>query len=230
MKIRRNLAVIVAAGRGTRMNTEIPKQFMQLAGKPMLYWTIKCFERCSLIDEIVVVVAEEYLIYASTAIVDKYKLKKINKIITGGETRQESVLAGLTACPASTDKVAIHDAVRPFVRDELIVRLFEKTTASQAAIPAIHVKETVKYVGEDMIAKTLPRENIYLAQTPQVFYYQQIFEIHKRAALEKFEATDDAQLAEQYGLKVVVVEGHYDNIKITTPEDMILAEEILRRW
>ena len=230
MKTRRNLAVIAASGQGKRMGSELPKQFMELAGKPMLFWTIKCFERCNLIDEIILVVPEDYLIYASTAIVDKFKLKKINKIITGGETRQESVLAGLSACPRTTGLVAIHDAVRPFVRDEMISRLFSKVTEIRAAIPAVKVKDSVKYVNEDMIAKTLPRDNIYLAQTPQVFYYPTILEIHQKAAEAEYEATDDSQLAEQYGHEVLVVDGHYDNIKITTPEDMKLAEEILRRW
>ena len=230
MKTRRNLAVIAASGRGTRMGSEMPKQFMELAGKPMLFWTIKCFERSNLIDEIILVVPDDYLVYTSANVVDKYKLKKINKIITGGETRQESVLAGLSACQRTTGLVAIHDAVRPFIRGELISRLFNEVTETRVAIPAVRVKESVKYVNENMIAKTLPRDNIYLAQTPQVFYYPAILEIHQKAAEAEYEATDDSQLAEQYGLDVFVVDGYYDNIKITTPEDMKLAEEILRRW
>jgi len=230
MKTRRNLAVIVASGTGARMKSELPKQFMDLMGKPVLSWTISCFERCRLIDEIVLVVPEDYLAYASQAIVDKYDFKKINKIITGGDTRQESVLAGLTACPRSTDNVAIHDGVRPFVRDTLIEELFESVTETKAVIPAVRAKETVKFVDENMLAKTLPRDRIYLAQTPQVFYYPAIFEIHQKAAEEEYEATDDAMLAEQYGMDVGIVEGHYDNIKITTPVDMALAAEILKRW
>ena len=230
MKTRRNLAVIVASGLGVRMNAELPKQFMDLAGKPLLYWTLSCFERCRMIDEIILVVPEEYLAYSSQAIVDKFDFRKIHKITTGGQTRQESVLAGLTACPRATDNVAIHDGVRPFVRDTLIDILFESVTSKQAVIPAVKVKETIKIVDKQMLAKTLPRENIYLAQTPQVFYYPAIFEIHKKAAEQEYEATDDAMLAEQYGLDVKVIEGHYDNIKITTPEDLVLAGEILKRW
>ncbi len=230
MKTRRNLAVIVASGLGARMQSELPKQFMDLAGKPVLYWTLSCFERCRIIDEIVLVVPEDYLAYSSQAIVDKFGFRKIHKITTGGETRQESVLAGLTACPRATDNVAIHDGVRPFIRDTLIDMLFESVTSNQAIIPAIKVKETIKIVDNNMLARTLPRENIYLAQTPQVFYYPTIFEIHKKAAEQEYEATDDAMLAEQYGLDVKVIEGHYDNIKITTPEDLVLAGEILKRW
>lgn len=224
------MAVIAASGLGVRMQAELPKQFLDLAGKPLLYWTISCFERCRLIDEIILVVPEEYLAYTSQAIVDKFAFKKIHKITTGGKTRQESVFAGLTACPRATDNVAIHDGVRPFVRDTLIDALFESVNPNQAAIPAVKAKETVKIVDNQMLAKTLSRDNIYLAQTPQVFYYPAILEIHQKAAEQEFEATDDAMLAEQYGLDVKVIEGHYDNIKITTPEDMVLAKEILKRW
>jgi len=230
MKTRRNLAVIVASGLGARMRSELPKQFMDLAGKPLLFWTISCFERNRMTDEIILVVPEDYLAYSSQAIVDKFAFKKIHKITTGGETRQESVLAGLTACPRATDNVAIHDGVRPFVRDTLLNTLFESVTPEQAFIPAVKIKETIKRVDSQMLAKTLPRENIYLAQTPQVFYYPKIFEIHKKAAEQEYEATDDAMLAEQYGMDVKVIEGHYDNIKITTPEDIVLAGEILKRW
>ena len=228
MKTRRNLAVIVASGLGARMQSELPKQFMDLAGKPLLYWTISCFERNRMIDEIILVVPEDYLAYSSQAIIDKFGFRKIHKITTGGETRQESVLAGLTACPRATGNVAIHDGVRPFVRDSLIDTLFDSVTPKQAVIPAVKVKETIKIVDSHMLAKTLPRENIYLAQTPQVFYYPGIFEIHKKAAEEKYEATDDAMLAEQYGMDVKVIEGHYDNIKITTPSDLVIAESYLK--
>jgi len=230
MKTRRNMVVIVASGTGKRMETKLPKQFIKIGGKPVLAYTIERFDKCSIIDEIVLVVPDDYLAYTSQAIVDRYKYKKINKIITGGETRQESVLAGLSACPQVTDNVAIHDGVRPFVRQSLIEELFIKVKETKAVIPAIRAKDTVKYVDEDTISKTLPRENIYLAQTPQVFCYKDIFEIHKKAAIAEFEASDDAMLAEQYNMKVMIVPGHYDNIKITHPEDLILAEELLKKW
>jgi 2-C-methyl-D-erythritol 4-phosphate cytidylyltransferase len=230
MKTRRNLAVIVASGLGKRMNSEMPKQFLELLGKPMLAWTISCFERCRLIDEIIIVVPEDYLAYTSQSIVDKYHFHKIHKLIGGGETRQESVLAGLTACPRTTDKVAIHDGVRPIVRDTMIERLIETATETMGVIPGVQAKETIKQVDDKMMSHTLPRENIYLAQTPQVFHFPAIFEIHRKAAEEEFEASDDAMLAEQYGHPVMVAEGYYDNIKITTPEDLILAAEILKKW
>ena len=228
MKTRRNLAVIVASGTGTRMNSSMPKQFIEVLGKPVLVWTIECFEKSNLIDEIVLVVPNDYLAYTSQAIVDTYGFKKIRKITGGGETRQESVLAGLAACPRSLDKVAIHDGVRPIVRQSLIEEVFETASETNGAIPAVKVKETVKIVDQDMYAKTLPRDNIYLAQTPQVFSYPTIFDIHKQAAETEFEASDDAMLAEHFGHKVKIINGYYDNIKITTPEDLVLAKEILK--
>lgn len=230
MRTTRNLALIVASGLGTRINAELPKQFMEISGRPILAFTMDCFERCNIIDEIVLVVPEDYLAYTSTAIVDRYGYKKVRKITCGGETRQESVLAGLTACPRVTDAVAIHDGVRPFVRNTLIKQLFQVVERTGAVIPAVGAKETLKLVNEDKIVSTLPREKICISQTPQVFNYTKIFDIHKKAAEAEYEATDDAMLAEQYGMEVMVVPGYYDNIKITTPEDIVLAEEIMRKW
>jgi 2-C-methyl-D-erythritol 4-phosphate cytidylyltransferase len=230
MKTRRNLAVIVAGGAGFRMNADMPKQYLQISGKPILAMAAESFEKSHLIDEIVLVVAEEYLAYASHSIVDHFHLTKVSKIISGGITRQESVLAGLSASPRVTDFVAIHDGVRPFIRQSMIKQLFESVKHTGAAIPAVKAKETIKLVENNLITSTVPREKAFLAQTPQVFRYESILEIHRKAADQKYEATDDAMLAEQYGMKVAIVPGYYDNIKITTPEDLILAEEILKKW
>ncbi|RKX19430.1 MAG: 2-C-methyl-D-erythritol 4-phosphate cytidylyltransferase [Candidatus Zixiibacteriota bacterium] len=230
MKTTRNLAVIVASGLGARMDAELPKQFMEISGKPILAFTMDCFERCNIIDEIVLVVPDDYLAYTSRAIVDRYEYKKVKRIMCGGETRQESVLAGLTACPRATDAVAIHDGVRPFVRNTLVKRLFQMVERTGAGIPAVGVKETVKLINEDKVVSTLPREKVYISQTPQVFDYSRIFDIHKMAAEAEYEATDDAMLAEQYGMEVMVIHGYYDNIKITTPEDLVLAQEIMKKW
>jgi 2-C-methyl-D-erythritol 4-phosphate cytidylyltransferase len=230
VKTRKNLAVIVAAGSGKRMIAEKPKQFLEIGGKPVLAMTIECFDKASVVDEIVLVVAEEYLAYVSQSIVDRFGFEKIVKIIAGGKTRQESVLAGLTACPTTTATVAIHDGVRPFIKSSLIEKLFDSVKATGAAIPAVLAKETIKIVKKNLIVSTLPREQGYLAQTPQVFDYAGILKFHKKAAREKFVATDDSMLAERYSMKVMIVPGYYDNIKITTPEDLILAKEIVRRW
>jgi 2-C-methyl-D-erythritol 4-phosphate cytidylyltransferase len=230
MKTRRNLAVIAASGTGSRIDSKMPKQFLEIGGKPVLARTIECFEKSGLIDEIILAVPEAYLAFTSQTVVDKFNFRKIKKIISGGETRQESVLAGLKACPRTTGEVAIHDGVRPFVRQTLIDKLFEEVKKTGAVIPAVMAKETVKFVDKEMTCKTLPRKNIYLAQTPQVFNYAAILEIHEKAAEADYEATDDAMLAEQYGMTVRVVPGYYDNIKITTAEDLILAEELLKKW
>jgi 2-C-methyl-D-erythritol 4-phosphate cytidylyltransferase len=230
MKTRRNLAVIVAGGSGIRMNSELPKPYIQIAGKPILAMAAESFEKSHLIDEIILVVAEEFLAYASHAIVDQFHLKKVSKVISGGATRQESVLAGLSAGPRVTDSVAIHDGVRPFIRSAMIEQLFEAVQKTGAAIPVVRAKETIKLVENNMVFSTIPREKAYLAQTPQVFDYVRILDIHLKAAEREYEATDDAMLAEQYGMRVAIVPGYYDNIKITTPEDLIMAEEILKKW
>jgi 2-C-methyl-D-erythritol 4-phosphate cytidylyltransferase len=228
MKISRNIAIVVAAGTGSRMGGELPKQFLQLGGKPMIVHSLNLFERSELIDEIILVVHQDYLAYVSQAIVDEYKFHKIRKITCGGETRQESVLAGLTACPAGIDMVAIHDAARPFLADNLFRNVLAKASETGAAILAIQAKESIKIADNHVIIKTLKRDSIWIAQTPQVFRFAAILDAHQRAEASKNEATDDSELYEQYCGSVSIVPGSQNNIKITTPADLILAEEIIK--
>ena len=228
MKTNRNIALVVAGGTGDRFGGTLPKQFIELAGKPVVLHCLELFERCDLIDEIVLVVPEDYLVYASTEIVDKSGLKKIHKITAGGETRQESVHAGLSACHPGGDLVVIHDAVRPLLRMTHLRETIEKAAETGAAIMAVQSRESVKLVDEGTIVKTLIRDTIWIAQTPQVFRYDSILDAHNRAEAAGNEATDDAQLYEQYCGTVTVVRGSYDNVKITTAADLVLAEELLR--
>jgi len=228
MKTRRNIAVLVAAGTGSRMGGEIPKQFADLDGKPMAVYSLQLFERCPLIDEIILVVSEDYLAYSSSELVDKYDIRKIHKITTGGETRQESVFAGLTACPPTTGLVAIHDAARPLLTMELLESVIKKASESDAAILAVPAKESIKMAQEGIIEKTLKRDSVFVAQTPQVFKFEKILDSHRRGEAADMEATDDSQLYENYYGKVAIVRGSYNNIKVTTPADYILAREILR--
>lgn len=230
MKIRRNLALIVAAGQGRLAGSKLPIQFSDLSGKPVLARTIECFEKSRVIDEIVLVVSEDYLAYASQAIVDKFGFKKIHKIVTGGETRQESVLAGLVACPRATDKIAIHDGVRPFVKATLIETLFDTADDSAAAVPGIHPRELAVLTGNESAGQTFSRGDIFLIQAPQVFFYSKMLDFHRRAQETKFEVNDDARLAEQYGMKLKLIPGRRDNISITDPLDIILAKEIIKQW
>ena len=228
MKTTRNIAIVVAGGTGDRFGDDLPKQYHELGGRPVITYCLDTFERSDMIDEVVLVVSESYLVYASKEIVDKFGYRKINKITTGGDSRQESVLAGLTACPKGIDLVAIHDAVRPFLARDLLHDTLKKAGDSGAAILAVPARESVKLVRGDIIEKTLLRDTVWIAQTPQAFRFDKILEAHRRAEAAQNEATDDSQLYEQYCDEVSIVRGSYNNIKITTKKDLVVAEEILR--
>jgi 2-C-methyl-D-erythritol 4-phosphate cytidylyltransferase len=228
MKTTRNIAIVVAAGTGSRIGGVLPKQFLPICDKPMMVYSLELFEKSDLIDEIILVVHQDYLSYASQAIVDEYKLRKIRKITAGGETRQESVLAGLSACPTGIDLVAIHDAARPFLSDDLFKLVMTRAAETGAAILAVQAKESIKLGDKGVISKTLKRDTIWIAQTPQVFRFTGILDAHQRAEAAQFEATDDSELFEQYGGQVAIVPGSHNNIKITTPADLVLAQAIIK--
>jgi 2-C-methyl-D-erythritol 4-phosphate cytidylyltransferase len=229
MKTTRNIAIVVAAGTGSRFGGELPKQFMPLGGKPMIVHSLELFEKSDLIDEVILVVSDDYLAYASQAIVDQYNLRKIRKITCGGETRQESVLAGLSACPTGIDLVAIHDAARPFLEKDLLEDVMAKAAETGAAILAVKARESIKLCETGFIAKSLKRDSVWIAQTPQVFRFADILSAHKRAdAAQYADATDDAELFEQYCGPVTLVPSSHNNIKITTPADFVLAQEIIK--
>jgi 2-C-methyl-D-erythritol 4-phosphate cytidylyltransferase len=228
MKVSRNIAIVVAAGTGSRIGGELPKQFLPLGGEPMAVHCLALFERSALIDEVILVVNEDYLSYASQAIVDEYHFHKIRKITCGGKTRQESVLAGLSACPAGIDLVAIHDAARPFLTNELFEQVMSRASGTGAAILAVQTKDSVKAVDKGIITKSLKRDTIWLAQTPQVFRFDGILDAYRRAEAARNDATDDSELYEQYCGQVAIVPGSYNNIKITTPADLVLAQEIIK--
>jgi 2-C-methyl-D-erythritol 4-phosphate cytidylyltransferase len=191
---------------------------------------VQRFETCETIDQIVLVVPEDYLEYCSQAIVDPYDFKKVKKIVCGGSERQDSVYLGLKACPNSTTVVAIHDGVRPFVSPQKIsesIRLCEEKKAVILAVPA---KDTIKRVEGNSVVTTLDRKKLWLVQTPQVFEYPFILNAYEKAIEEGFVGTDDAMLVERLGQEVAVVEGEYQNIKITTVEDLVMAEKFIRTY
>lgn len=224
------VAVIVAGGQGTRIEGKLPKQFLNLGDKPILAHCVQRFETCETIDQIVLVVPEDYLEYCSQAIVDPYDFKKVKKIVCGGRERQDSVYLGLKACPNSTTVVAIHDGVRPFVSPLKIsesIRLCEEKKAVILAVPA---KDTIKRVEGNSVVTTLDRKKLWLVQTPQVFEYSFILNAYEKAMEEGFVGTDDAMLVERLGEEVAVVEGEYQNIKITTAEDLVIAEKFIRTY
>lgn len=220
-------ALIVAAGSSARFGGEIPKQFRTLLDRPLLSWTIERFEKSASIDHIVIVVAEEFLLHTNQKIVEPYGFTKVRKIVIGGETRSESVKKGLESLPLSTSLVAIHDGARPLVRPEDIDLVVETAQKERAAILGILATDTVKRVQDRFILATLDRQKLMLAQTPQVFQYDLIREGYQTTG-DLSSITDDASLVEELGFKVKVCVPSGNNMKVTTADDLKLAEMIIR--
>jgi 2-C-methyl-D-erythritol 4-phosphate cytidylyltransferase len=223
----KTIAIIAAGGQGKRIEGKLPKQFLMLMDKPILAHTVDKFERCELVDEIILVVPEDYLEYCSQAIVDKYNFKKVRKIICGGKERQDSVFLGLKACSNNTSIVVIHDGVRPLISPDKISESIKLCEEKKSVVLAVPVKETVKRVERGNIITTLDRDKIWLTQTPQTFEYKLILDAHQKAEEDNFVGTDDSALLERLGHEVTILEGDYRNIKITTAEDLMIAEKIL---
>jgi len=223
-------ALIAAGGRGERIGGILPKQFMEIKKKPVLAYTVEKFEKCELIDEIILVVPEDYMSFCSYNIVDVCDFKKVKRILSGGKERQDSVYKGLLALSRDTDIVLIHDGVRPFISTEKIGKSIEMCKKEKAVILALTVNDTVKRVDEGYVVTTLDREKLWIAQTPQTFEYKLILEAYKKAIEGSFIGTDDSSLVERLGFKVRVLEGESQNIKITTQEDLVLAEKIIESY
>ena len=225
----KTVALIVAGGKSIRFGGETPKQFRNICGRPMLSWAIDSFEKAKSIDDIVVVAAEEYMIYTSENVIDPYNFSKVRKVVTGGASRRESVLKGLNSLSHSVEWVAIHDGARPLVSPGDIDRVVEVAIGNKAAILAIKAADTVKRVRDSFIISTLERDSLYMAQTPQVFQYDLIMDVHREHEKSDDDAiTDDASMVEKRGFKVKTVEPTSPNFKITTADDMLLAEAVLK--
>ena len=225
-------AIILAAGQGKRMKTKVQKQFLMLQGKPLLYYSLACFQKSDESQEIVVVTGKESIDYCRSEIIEKYGFTKVKSIAEGGKERYDSVYAGLEACSADTDYVFIHDGARPFVTEDIIKRTKEVAVTYQACIAGMPSKDTVKIIDENnMVSATPERSRVWSVQTPQVFLYSLIKEAHDTARSVSMQGiTDDAMVVEQYkNTPVHIVEGAYENIKITTPEDILVAEKILEK-
>jgi len=221
-------AIVVGAGEGHRMSGRGRKQFAKIAGKPLMAYTIEIFEASPAVDHIVIVVPRDSVEFAKEEIVEACGFKKVRDVVYGGETRQQSVQAGLKALKDKTRWVIIHDGVRPLVSEMMIKRVLDAAQKTGAAISGVAARETIKQVESGEIVGTLDRRLLWLAQTPQCFRYDVIADAHKRASGEKVDATDDAALVEKYGTKVVVAVGSYSNLKITSPEDLPLFEYFLK--
>ncbi len=224
-------AVIVAGGSGTRMEATVRKQYLKLDGLSIVAHTLMAFDRFSVLDRIVLVVPEKDLEWCRAEIVEPLSLDHEVQLVVGGRQRQDSVLNGVTAVGDTGGIVMIHDGVRPFVRSVLINACLSGVDATGACIPVIRATDTLKQVDENgIIIRTLDRQRIRLAQTPQTFHVELIRSAHLLAAKRGFAATDDASIAEFAGARVNVVPGDRDNIKITTPQDLLVARGILARW
>lgn len=224
-------SVIVAAGKGSRMNLDMNKQYIEISGIPVIARTLSVFNDCKLIDEIVLVVNECDIVYCKRNIVDNYGFFKVKAIVAGGKERQHSVYNGLQQVNKNTDIVLIHDGARPFIREDSLIESIHAANDFGAAGVAVRIKDTVKRTDEQgFVLKTVDRSNLWAIQTPQVFNYNLIMEAHRKAEEDGFLGTDDTVLVERLGRKVKLVEGSYDNIKITTQEDLITAEAIANKY
>lgn len=222
-------AIIAAAGMSNRMGSKINKQFISINNKPVLAHTIEKFNKCKYIDEIILVAREDEINYCRKEIVRKYKFNKVSKIVRGGKERQDSVYNGILALDERTDIVLSHDGARPFVKMQNIIDGIEGVIKHGACVIGVPVKDTIKVVeGDQKIADTPKRSLLWAAQTPQCFKKEIIMEGYKKARENNFIGTDDSSLVERLGIDVKMIMGNYENIKITTPEDIIIAESILK--
>jgi 2-C-methyl-D-erythritol 4-phosphate cytidylyltransferase len=224
-------AVIVAGGSGSRMKAAVRKQYLNLGGVPIVAHTLMAFDRFPDLDRIVLVVPEDDLERCRADVLAPLSLVHDVQLVAGGPRRQDSVFNGLSAIGVPDGTVMIHDGVRPFVRVSLMNACLAGVKETGACIPAIPATDTLKQVDDDgMIVGTLNRQQVRLAQTPQTFSLNLIRRAHQLAARGGFTATDDASIAESAGERVTVVPGDPDNIKITTPADLLIARGIFARW
>lgn len=221
--------LIPAAGAGRRMQAGINKQYLELAGQPVLAHTLRLFDQHPSVAEIWVISPPAEIDYCRSEIIARYGFKKITAVVAGGNERQESVRNGLVACGAQADDlILIHDGARPLLNPQLIDQVARAAREQGAAVVGVPVKDTIKQVAADQsILATPPRESLWQAQTPQAFRYEIILAAHEAACRRQFRGTDDASLVEWSGGRVVMVEGDSRNLKITTPDDLLLAEALL---
>lgn len=222
-------AIIVAAGKGIRLKGAVRKQYVALDGVPILSHTVNIFDRCQRVDQIIVVVPKEDLDFCRNEILKNSKPQKDIRLVAGGAERQDSVFIGLKAIESEDAIVLIHDGVRPFVRQAHLVACINGAAEHGACILGIPAFDTVKKVNStNVIAQTLRRDTLWLAQTPQAFQLKLIKEAHETAKQEGFMGTDDASLVERLGKVVKIIPGSRNNIKITDQEDLELAQALLQ--
>lgn len=222
-------AIVLAGGRGKRMSSEVSKQYLPLGGVPMLIHSLRCFETSEYIDEIVLVLPENEIEYVKQEILSGYKFSKLAHIVTGGAERYDSVLNALAV--VNEGVVFIHDGARPFITEDILRDLSEAVKLYGACATGVKVVDTIKRTDDEgIIEETVDRSSLWQIQTPQVFELSLILSAYDGfIKAGKPHVTDDTMVVELFGnTKVKMVEGSYENIKLTTPTDMIIAEEILK--
>ena len=223
-------AIVLAAGKGSRMHSEMPKQFMEISGKPIIYYSLMAFEK-SAVTDIVLVTGKDYIEYCKCDIVEKYQLKKVKKVVEGGTERYWSVRNGLQAAKGA-DYVMIHDGARPCVTNDIIERSIEEVQQIGACTVGVPVKDTIKIVDDNGFGVETPARNyLWQVQTPQSFCYEEIVKAYRiMEQKEDKDITDDTMIMERYlGVKTKVIQGDYCNIKVTTNEDLYLLENFLKK-
>ena len=219
-------AIVLAAGQGKRMGTKVQKQYLEISGKPVLFYSLDAFQRSNIIDEIILVVGENQEDYCKKEIVEKYGITKVSKIVKGGSERYYSVWNGLQAM-SEDGYVFIHDGARPFVTEEILSRVYDAVQIEKACVVGMPVKDTIKIADDNKFAKETPNRNyVWMVQTPQVFEKSLVKEAYSLLMEQEIiRVTDDAMVVEKMlNRNVKLVEGSYENIKITTPEDLKIAE------
>jgi 2-C-methyl-D-erythritol 4-phosphate cytidylyltransferase len=227
-KSMRTVAIVPAAGSGNRMGRDVSKQYLSLGGTPLLVHTLKVFEECPLVDALLVVVPPRDIEFVRNNVLAPWNMKKVAGVIPGGKERQDSVRAGIEALDPDAGVVIVHDAVRPFITVELISQCIRTAGEEGAVAVGVPLKDTVKEVGPDgRVMRTCDRSLLWLTQTPQAFRRDIIENAHRAAVRDGFRGTDDASLVERLRIAVRMIRGDYGNIKITTPEDLVIAEALL---
>ncbi|MBT4375113.1 MAG: 2-C-methyl-D-erythritol 4-phosphate cytidylyltransferase [Nitrospina sp.] len=220
-------AIIPAAGRGKRIGASIPKQFLEIQGRPLLHHTLTVFASCKLIDYVVLVMPRADVNEVGKDWMNKYKI--VQEVVVGGEQRQDSVYNGFNSLEKGTDIVVVHDGVRPFTTPQMITATVEAAQQYGAAITAIPVSDTVKQAADGFVKQTVSRDGLWRVQTPQAFQHGLLQQAFKKAKKDSYYGTDEGSLVEYLGERVKIVPGSELNIKITRKEDLVLGESLLSR-
>ena len=238
-KEKKSTAIVLAAGQGKRMGTKVQKQFLDLCGKPVLWYSLQAFETSAWVDEMILVTGEDLISYCKEEIVEKYGFRKVKAVVAGGTERYHSVYQGLQAISDVEQRIVfIHDGARPFLTEEMIERAYRETLEHGACVVGMPVKDTIKIADENgFIRETPKRSLVWQIQTPQVFdaelivpAYRQVIEQEQELLAKGIQITDDAMVVETMcAHPVKLVQGSYENMKLTTPEDLKVAEAFLNK-